>query len=81
MLLPSSASNPANMVAQALSIYKNLVVNGDARVKDSLPDSTGNAPTGVASKGSPATPRSSDAASNTRTEGSGFSLQSSKKVE
>lgn len=25
MLLPSSASNPANMMAQALAIYKNLI--------------------------------------------------------
>lgn len=27
MLLPASASNPANMMAQALAIYKNLIGN------------------------------------------------------
>lgn len=34
MLLPSSAANPANMMAQALTIYKSLVGNvssGEAR--------------------------------------------------
>ncbi|KAF3544457.1 hypothetical protein DY000_02001393 [Brassica cretica] len=28
MLLPSSAANPANMIAQALTMYKSLVPNG-----------------------------------------------------
>lgn len=28
MLLPSSTANPANMMAQALTIYKSLVGNG-----------------------------------------------------
>ncbi|KAJ9691992.1 hypothetical protein PVL29_011204 [Vitis rotundifolia] len=94
MLLPSTASNPANMIGQALTIYKSLVgnVNGDALPKDSHPGSLGNikghTPSGETGAGSPATPRGSDAAPQTREKadtarfgGPGFSLQSSGKVE
>lgn len=28
MLLPSSAANPANMIAQAMTMYKSVVNNG-----------------------------------------------------
>ncbi|XP_022843315.1 stomatin-like protein 2, mitochondrial [Olea europaea var. sylvestris] len=38
MLLPASASNPANMMAQALSIYKNLIGNGSG---NGIPDIPG----------------------------------------
>lgn len=31
MLLPSTASNPASMIAQALTMYKSLVNNGPSR--------------------------------------------------
>lgn len=31
MLLPSTASNPASMIAQALTMYKSLVTNGPSR--------------------------------------------------
>lgn len=42
MLLPSSASNPANMMAQALSIYKNVIgkKSGDGLTESSRAGST-----------------------------------------
>lgn len=94
MLLPSTASNPANMIGQALTIYKSLVgnVNGNALSKDSHPGSLGNikgdTSSGETGARSPATPRGSDAAPQTREKadtarfgGPEFSLQSSRKVE
>ncbi|KAL2550902.1 SPFH/Band 7/PHB domain-containing membrane-associated protein family [Forsythia ovata] len=37
MLLPASASNPANMMAQALSIYKNLIGNASSNGLPNIP--------------------------------------------
>ncbi|PSS04516.1 Stomatin-like protein [Actinidia chinensis var. chinensis] len=43
LLLPTSASNPANMVAQTLSIYKSLIGNSSSDVQDTpLAKITGN---------------------------------------
>ncbi|XP_038991216.1 stomatin-like protein 2, mitochondrial [Hibiscus syriacus] len=49
MLLPSSTANPANMIAQALTMYKSLVKNASAdgsytNVAHELPKSTKDAP-------------------------------------
>ena len=85
MLLPSSTSNPANMMAQALSIYKSLIGNGngDTIPKDSHPGSKLDTQSGETGDKSHGTPRSSDAAPQTRERadtarlgGAGFSLQS-----
>lgn len=52
MLLPSSASNPANMMAQALTMYKSLVGNvSNDKLNGSTPTSVAAQIEGAASSG------------------------------
>ncbi|MBA0796098.1 hypothetical protein Gohar_006896, partial [Gossypium harknessii] len=85
MLLPSSAANPANMIAQALTMYKSLVSNsstGDSHVNNSfeLSRSTKHAPPGE-TEGEIPNPRAVEARDTNHVGEVGFSLQSSKKKE
>ncbi|MBA0709193.1 hypothetical protein Golax_024246 [Gossypium laxum] len=85
MLLPSSAANPANMIAQALTMYKSLVSNSstvDSHVNNSLElsRSTKHAPPGE-TEGEIPNPRAVEARDTNHVGEVGFSLQSSKKKE
>lgn len=81
MLLPSSAANPASMMAQALTIYKSLIGNatGDGSHKASSPalmlDAKGNASSGETRDENPTTAKTADKGhlGNSKP---GFSLQS-----
>ncbi|KAK1571328.1 hypothetical protein Q3G72_015171 [Acer saccharum] len=83
MLLPSSASNPANMIAQALTMYKSLVSNVPNRGSHELSSSDliGDAKAEIPSEESveeSLTPRMDNTGLNHER---GFSLQSPKKGE
>ncbi|GMJ00499.1 stomatin-like protein 1 [Hibiscus trionum] len=83
MLLPSSTANPANMIAQALTMYKSLVKNASAdgshtNVSHELPKSTKDARYGEP-EGETLDPTRSVEARDTSQPG--FSLQSPKKKE
>lgn len=81
MLLPSSAANPASMMAQALTIYKSLIGNatGDGSHKASSPalmlDAKGDASSGETRDENPTTAKTADKGhlGNSKP---GFSLQS-----
>ncbi|KAK7317057.1 hypothetical protein RJT34_00973 [Clitoria ternatea] len=84
ILLPSSASNPADMMAQALALYKSLLgnVSGDNHSKTALPSIAGQI------EGNDSSVKSKDKSSTTIPtinpdyhEKSGFSLQSPSKRE
>jgi len=81
MLLPSSASNPANMMAQALTMYKSLLGNV------SSDKHSGNTPLSISGKleGNDSSvevkDESSEAANVKHSGKSGFSLQSPPKRE
>ncbi|KAH7543697.1 hypothetical protein JRO89_XS15G0001700 [Xanthoceras sorbifolium] len=80
MLLPTAASNPASMIAQALTMYKSLVnnvpKNGSNEIASPglLEDVKAEAPSEEFMDESPTTPRIDDT-------GPGFSLQKPKKGE
>ena len=86
MLLPSSASNPANMMAQALTMYKSLVgnVSSDRHGGTNSPSIAGqiegNDSSGEVKDESLTTATSANEISDYRGK-SGFSLQSPKKRE
>lgn len=81
MLLPSSAANPASMMAQALTIYKSLIGSGtgDGSHEASSPalmlDVKGDASSGETGVESPTTAKTADKGhlGNSKP---GFSLQS-----
>ncbi|KAH0906412.1 hypothetical protein HID58_038239 [Brassica napus] len=50
MLLPSSAANPANMIAQALTMYKSLVPNGGIQESSAVTEKSLKESIGCASK-------------------------------
>ncbi|XP_031253549.1 stomatin-like protein 2, mitochondrial [Pistacia vera] len=81
MLLPSAASNPASMIAQAITMYKSLLGNvpNDGTQETSLPgllEGKGDAPSGESGDESPKTARIPD---TDRFVDPSFSLQSPKK--
>ncbi|XWS50247.1 hypothetical protein CRYUN_Cryun12cG0072000 [Craigia yunnanensis] len=85
MLLPSSAANPANMIAQALTMYKSLVsgVSSDGshvNISPELSRSTKDAPCG-GTESEILNPRAVEARDTSHVGQAGFSLQGSKKEE
>ncbi|XP_022738551.1 stomatin-like protein 2, mitochondrial [Durio zibethinus] len=85
MLLPSSAANPANMIAQALTMYKSLVsdVSTDGSHVNPSPElsrSTMDAPS-AKTEGEIQNPRAAVARDTNHVGQAGFSLQGSKKNE
>lgn len=82
MLLPSSASNPANMMAQALTMYKSLVGNVPRNgvhetPVETIPDVEGDAPPKDGDDGSTYTNKTA----HPREEKPVFSLQGPQKFE
>ncbi|XP_022722617.1 stomatin-like protein 2, mitochondrial [Durio zibethinus] len=85
MLLPSSAANPANMIAQALTMYKSLVsdVSTDGsrvNISPELSGSTKNAPSGE-TESEILNPKAKEARDSSHVGQAGYSLQASKKNE
>ncbi|EOY23741.1 hypothetical protein QUC31_008405 [Theobroma cacao] len=85
MLLPSSAANPANMIAQALTMYKSLVSNvstdgSHVNISPELSRRIKDGPSGE-TEGETPNPRVVDTMATNHASHTGFSLQSSKEKE
>lgn len=83
LLLPSSASSPANMIAQALTMYKSLVSNAsrEGSLESSSPgilEGKGDAPTGEPGDDNSPSAETIDVGSTGKP---GFSLQNPRKRE
>ena len=84
-MLPSSAENPANMIAQALAVYKSVVsgVSTDGshvNISHELSRSTKDAPSGE-TESEILNPRAVEARDTSHVGQAEFSLQDSKKKE
>ncbi|KAK8516121.1 hypothetical protein V6N13_025645 [Hibiscus sabdariffa] len=82
MLLPTSAANPANMIAQTLTMYKSLIHNASidgspVSRSHELPESTKHVPGDTG--GEILNPRAVEERDSSHVDQPGFSLQSSKK--
>ncbi|XWS61446.1 hypothetical protein CRYUN_Cryun07bG0126400 [Craigia yunnanensis] len=81
MLLPSSAANPANMIAQALTMYKSLLSNVSTDGSHvNISRSTKNVPSGE-TEGEILNPKVVESRDTSHVDQVGFSLQDSKKKE